>query len=167
MYQDFFNFLEYDFNQYSIVSLHSALRSEFQKKSNKIQTNSWTSQNFLILLISLGIIIALSYILYHPQINEYFFKTKEYFIQKSDNLVTGKYDLRDKLRFIAKPEKNTQKNLTNNYSASIQFQYYNAVNLLNEGNVDQARKNLKSILQKNPEFFPAKQAISMLNSRLK
>lgn len=133
--------------------------------SKGASTNS--SQNLLILIISLGIVIALFYIVYNYQINQYFFNTKNYVTQKTGNLASDVYAFRDKLHFKSTTEKNNKSDLSTNYSASIQARYYNAMNLLNEGNTEEARKNLRIILKEDPSFTPAKQAISMLKSDFK
>ncbi len=123
-------------------------------------------QNLLILFISFGIIISLFYISYHFQINQYFNQAKYYFTQHSTKLVTNASELKNKLTVVDKSVLNKDIHVTKEYSYKVQEQYYKAMSLLNEGNVEQARKGLSEILEENPDFMPAKQAISMLDSKL-
>ncbi len=142
------------------------LFSKSRKVFRKIFTHS-SPQNFLIGVISLGIILALFYISYYSQINQYFYKAKEYFTNQSGRLASNVYEMKDKIHLSVITDKNKDSSLANKYSSSVQIQYYNAMNLLNEGNAYEARKSLRDILQENPDFTPAKQAMSMLNTRLK
>jgi hypothetical protein len=134
--------------------------------SNKgVRTRS--PQNFLILTISFGIIMALFYIVYNAQVNQYILQTKSYFTQKTGDIASNIYAFKDKLQINLKVEKSNKIVLDKSYSSAIQSRYYNAMNLLNEGNIEEAKKNLRIILKEDPNFAPARQAISMLKSDFK
>lgn len=117
---------------------------------------------FLILFISFCIIVTLFYITYHLQVDDYFKSAKSLFTRNSTEVVPASKDANTKVAKTANLE-NTRETIK--VSAAVQAQYYRALDLLNEGKAEQARQDLNAILEKNPDFTPAQQAISMLNSR--
>ena len=116
----------------------------------------------LILFISFSIIVGLFYITYHLQVDEYFKTAKSFFSRNSSKVASSPQKENNKL---VKANDIKNKRETVKVSAAVQEQYYRALDLLNEGKAEQARQDLNAILKENPDFTPAKQAISMLNSR--
>lgn len=117
---------------------------------------------FLILLISFCIIVTLFYITYNLQVDNYFKTAKAYFSRNFSEIASKPKNTNNKIAKAA-PLKDRKETIT--VSAAVQAQYYRALDLLNEGKAEQAREDLKAILEEYPDFTPAKQAISMLNSR--
>lgn len=117
-------------------------------------------QNLLIILISTGIIVTLFFIAYHFQFSKYYQASQQFFSNKSAWLVKNTNSVKQKFAFNKSSVTSTKP--ANIPVSLVQIQYYDAMNLLNEGKEDQARQDLKSILDQYPDFEPAKKAYAML-----
>lgn len=128
-----------------------------------------SKNNFLILFISFFIIVTMFILTYRIQVNDYFKAVKSYFVDKvsSFNLHSSEVKVDDRaVVAIPKDIKVNEKKSDGMVSPGTQIRYYHALDLLNEGEAEQALQDLAAILEENPGFAPAKQAINMLkNSR--
>jgi hypothetical protein len=137
----------------------SSSRQNFDKN-----TKAKSPQNILIMLISIGIVLTLFYITYNFQISRYYHEAQQYISTKSAFLIDSTSSLRDKFTYTRKSAE-SPKSFSIKTNTAAQIQYYNAMNLLNEGKDSQARIDLLSILEQYPDFEPAKNAYNMLNNR--
>ncbi|MDP3705324.1 MAG: hypothetical protein Q8R24_05385 [Legionellaceae bacterium] len=149
------NNLKHNSNKESVLLNPSSSRSSFESDHK-----ARSLQNLLIILMSTGIIVTLFFIAYHFQFSKYYHASQEFISNKSAWLTSSANSVKQKIAFnktsitIAKPA---------NIPVSLaQIQYYDAMNLLNEGKDDQARQDLKAIVDQYPDFDPAKKAYAML-----
>jgi len=142
-------------NKDSVLINPSSFRSDFYHKQN-----SRSLQNLLIILMSSGIVITLFYIAYHLHFSKYLHTTQEFFSTKSAWVVNSTSRIKQKLA-INHSAPSHASTISANVSVA-QMQYYDAMNLLNEGNEEKAKHDLKLLIAQYPDFAPAQNAYAAL-----
>ncbi|MDF1757057.1 MAG: hypothetical protein P1U74_01995 [Legionellaceae bacterium] len=144
------------------------LNPSSSRANSKHTATNKSSHNLLIVVISFGILISLLYVAYHFQLSQHLNSTKQYLTNKTAWLADNASTLRNKLTLTSarSPVNNrTHKPVERQPVEVVQIKYYNAMNLLNEGKEEQAKRDLMDILVDHPDFEPAKKAYAMLNAR--
>ena len=119
------------------------------------------ARNFLILLVSFVIMCAIFVLTYTLNFEGLTQGTIHYFRALKENSVAV-------LKQVPVPiaAKKIQPMVKNSQvTQDIQENYYQALDFLNEGNDNLAKQKLTLILEQNPNFQPAQQALNMLKSR--
>lgn len=107
--------------------------------------------------IGLGISITLLFIAYHFQILKFPQEISANAPQQTTSIV--------KVSPAIQQEKALTDKVKYSELSEAQMQYYKAIKLLNQGNEEQAVTVLKSILEKYPDFLPAKESYTMIVER--
>ena len=122
------------------------------KKSGKrssrasLKVQKITVNSPLVLFIIFGIFVSLFFIMYHLKAS------------KNSNAHQSMYS---KSTTMIHAKSLHKKIYTSDAKLSAQQQYYDVINFLNDGKLDQAKESLKVLLDQYPTFEPAKKTYAM------